>query len=193
MVARRQQYYTIKQNSNLETFTNAKKMVLNTSFTRQRTAYLANLDLITIDAPIVDIIRSFSELPYCFTLQSCYGHFLVGEQQDIHNLEPLPVLDGNTSVEYRLAYIALCVENSDKGRELLEELSKIPLSDPDYIQFGSAEWFWERQINSYAVQVEPKRHMDKDKIFVDYAEALYLQEIRNQFFTEIRTLLNKSP
>lgn len=27
--------------------------------------------------------------------------------------------------------------------------------EPDYLQFGSADWFWERWLNSYALQVEP--------------------------------------
>jgi len=46
-----------------------------------------------------------NELPYCFTLQSCFGHFVFCGQNDQQNLEPLPVNDPIVKVEYRIAYI----------------------------------------------------------------------------------------
>jgi len=29
-----------------------------------------------IDGPIIGLINGFNKLPYCFTLQSCYEHFV---------------------------------------------------------------------------------------------------------------------
>ncbi len=46
-------------------------------------------------------------------------------------------------------------------RDSFHDLRQIPAIDPEYIQFGCAEWFWEAQVNSYALQVEPMRHMTK--------------------------------
>ena len=47
----------------------------------------------------------------------------------------------------------------------------------------------ERQVNSYVLQVEPKRHMMKDKLSVDYWEALHIEKIRNNFFTQLKKLV----
>ncbi|MFC2009383.1 hypothetical protein ACFLT3_00455 [Chloroflexota bacterium] len=154
---------------------------------------MSNLDLSTIDAPISDIVSGLIKLPYCFTLQSCYGHFIYKNQNDFTNIDPLPVSDNIPTVEYRIAYIALCIQNNDVGRQLLHELSEIPSSiDTEYIQFGSAEWFWERQVNSYALQVEPERYMTLDKTPpIGYQEALYVEKIRNEFFSELRKLIQK--
>lgn len=83
--------------------------------------------------------------------QSCYGHFIYTGQRDPHNIEPLPVTDKIARVEYRIAYIALCIENNAAGIKLLKALKEITVIDPENIQFCGADWFWERQINSYAL------------------------------------------
>jgi hypothetical protein len=173
----------------LETFTTLKGFVNNPNYNTQRQSHLDKLDFSVIDSPIIEIIRKFAALPYCFTLQCCYGHFLYTGQKDSHNLEPLPAPGSITEVEYRIAYIALCIEDSTKGNELFEKLKEIPSIDPDYIQFGCAEWFWERQVNSYALQVEPKRFMIQDSAIVDYREALHIEKIRGELFVGIIKLL----
>lgn len=38
-------------------------------------------------------------------------------------------------MEYRIAYIAFCIENNLLGRELLESLKEITVIDPENIQF----------------------------------------------------------
>jgi len=119
-------------------------------------------------------------------LQSCYGHFLHNSQKNPYNIEPLPLSNDISNVEYKIAYIALCIENSKQGRTLFYDLKEIPSIDPEYIQFGCAEWFWKRQVNSYALQVEPKRHMTKDRLSVDYWEALHIEKVRNNFFTQLK-------
>ena len=173
----------------METFTALKDFVDNPDFHVQRKKFLSNLDISTIDAPLVEIIRGFARLSYCFTLQSCYGHFLYSSQKNSYNIEPLPISDSIDGVEYRIAYIALCLDNNELGRALFRDLSEIPKIDPEYIQFGCAEWFWVRQVNSYALQVEPKRYMVKDKITINYQEALHIQKIRNKFFKELKEMV----
>ena len=166
-----------------------KLFVSNPSYQKQRAKYLSSLHINTIDAPIIEIVEGFAKLRYCFTLQSCYGHFLYGDQNDPRNIENLTNLDGSLSIEYRIAYIALCIQNSALGIRLLQSLGDLTKIDPDYIQFGCAEWFWERQVNSYVLQIEPKRHKTKDKVIVRFQEALHIEKIRNQFFDELRRMV----
>lgn len=177
----------------METFTGIKNFVANPHFHQQRQQCLSGLDPGTIDPPIVEIIRAFARLHCCFTLQSCYGHFVYGNQQDNHNIEPLPFPGNVQIVEYRIAYIALCIENSNHGRDLFHALRQLPKIDPECIQFGCADWFWQQQVNSYALQVEPKRYRNKDRIRIDYQEALHIEKIRNQFFAQIEKLLQGRP
>jgi len=175
----------------LETFTVLKKLVDNPDYSEQRHKALCQLDMSTIDAPIIELIDGFSKLPYCFTLQSCYGHFLHDHQRDPQNLDPLPISGNLNHVEYRIAYLALCLQDSDPGRELFDDLKEIPAIDPEYIQFGCAEWFWKKQVNSYALQVEPKRHMRTDKISVSYQEALHIEKIRDAFFHGLKKIIQQ--
>jgi len=175
----------------METYVGPKDFVDNPGYERQRRKYLRDLDMGIIDAPIVEIIRGFTRLPYCFTLQSCCGHFVYGGQTDLHNLERLLASDSTESVEYRLAYLALCIQDYAQGRMLYEGLRALPAIDPDYVQFGCADWFWQKQVNSFVLQVEPERHMTKDTCFVGYQEALHLQEVRDRVFATIEDLLQE--
>ena len=144
-----------------------------------------------IEAPIIGLVTAFNKLSYCFTMQSCYGHFLYNDHWDPYNLDPLPDTNTIASVEYRIAYIAFCVEDSDSGRRLVEALKELTVIDPENIQFCCAEWFWERQINSYALQVEPDRFKNEDRAILDYAEALKIERIRNEFFIQLKYLLQR--
>ena len=175
----------------METYTELKDFVDNPYYHRQRQEALRGLDISTIDIPIVPTIEGLANLPYCFTLQSCYGHFLHRDQRDSQNIKPLPISESISSVEYRIAYIALCIQNSDLGRALSHDLREIPAMDPEYIQFGCAEWFWQRQVNSYVLQVEPGRFRTKDRITVDYQEALHIERIRNMFFGELNRIVQE--
>ena len=175
----------------METYTEPKELVENPHYHEQRKNAMADLTDEMIDAPIVDLVNGFNKLPYCFTLQSCYGHFVYKGQNDAHNLDPLPLTKAIARVAYRIAYIALCIENSDSGRELLKELSEIPATDPENIQLCCGEWFWKRQPNSYALQVEPDRFKHKDRAMLDYEEALYIEKIRNRFFAKLIELVDK--
>ena len=109
----------------VETFTEPKALLENPHFQEQRHRCLAGLSDGMIDKPIIELINAYNELPYCFTLQSCFGHFVCCGQNDPHNLEPLPINDPIAKVEYRIAYIAFCIEHSALGRMLLDALKGI--------------------------------------------------------------------
>lgn len=175
----------------METFTKTQELTINPDFHKQRINSLKGIRYSEIDPPIVDLIKKISDLEYCFTLQSCFGHFLYKGQTNFRNTDPLPITKGIAQVDYRIAYLAFCISKSREGEILLEKLSKLPLIDPLYIQFGCAEWFWERQINSYVLQVEPDRFADKDKISVEYEEALLIEKARNKFFLNLEELIEK--
>jgi hypothetical protein len=175
----------------LETFTDLKAFEKNPLYQVQRQRILSDLTDDMIDEPIIDLINGFNRLPYCFTLQSCYGHFVYNGQNDPHNLDPLPAKDALTEVEYRIAYIAFCIENNPSGRRLFESLQEITAVDPDNIQFCCAEWFWKQHINSYALQVEPDRFKHEDTAILDYQEALHIEEIRNEFVLRLQELLQQ--
>ncbi|MGD9079787.1 MAG: hypothetical protein PVG96_10615 [Desulfobacterales bacterium] len=175
----------------METFTEIREFVANPHYQDQKQKCLASLSDGMIDEPIIEVIKEFNKLEYCFTLQSCYGHFVYRGQNNSHNLEPLPDNDTIDSVEYRIAYICLCIQNSDSGKGLLEALNAITAFDPENIQLCCAEWFWKKQVNSYALQVQPKRFKHKDTAMLDYREALIIEKIRNEFFFQLRELLKK--
>lgn len=175
----------------METFTELKELVENRHYQAQRQKSMAGLSDGMIDVPIIELINGFNKLPYCFTLQSCYGHFVYNSQKDPHNFESLPITDTIARVEYRIAYIGFCIENSASGRGLFEALKKITTIDPENIQFCCAEWFWKRQVNSYALQVQPDRFKHKDRAILDYREALHIEKIRNEFFIQLQELLQK--
>ncbi|MEJ2642440.1 MAG: hypothetical protein P8010_23030 [Desulfosarcinaceae bacterium] len=169
----------------METFAAAKPLVDNPQFASQRRRCLEDLDESRIDAPIRPLIQRLNRLPYCFTLQCCWGHFTFAGRDDIHNLQLLPTAPIPTSITYRLAYLALCIDATAGGRALLETLAQVPRLDPANIQFGSPEWFWRQQVNSYALQVEPERFKDQDQAHLDPAEALRIEALRNRFFERL--------
>ena len=176
----------------METFIEAKELIENPNFQNQRRENLSKLKDEIIDIPITELINNFNNLPYCFTLQCCYGHFVYEGQPNPKNIERLPTTNTISGIEYRIAYIAFCVENNKSGRKLLEALKKNTNVDPANIQFGCAEWFWERNVNSFVLQVEPDRFKLEDKAILDYSEALQIEKIRDEFFIEMKKVIQKS-
>lgn len=174
----------------METFGEPREFVKNKRYAQDRKDTLRALDLGSIDEPIVDIVAGFAKLPHCFTLQCCYGHFVYALAQNPHNLEPIPSGYGGL-VRYRIAYIAFCLEDSRRGRTLCDSLARIAEISPSYVQFGSADWFWEQCVNSYALQVEPIAHQFKDEAILEPAEALQTQRVRHNFFKVLRALLDR--
>lgn len=175
----------------METYTEPRTLIANPAFQRQRNDARSGLRPEMIDEPIVDLVSGLNKLPCFFSLQCCYGHFLFESQTDPANTDPLPLNKSIKAVEYRIAYLAFCIENSIPGRELLKRLSDVEALDTEYIQFCSADWFWEQQINSYALQVEPDRFKKSDTAIIEYEEALRVEAIRNRFFEELHKILSR--
>ena len=169
----------------METFASPKALVRNPEFAHQRRDSLAGLDEGMIDPPIRPLIRRLNRLDCCYTLQCCYGHFVYPGRTDPHNLEPLPPKPIPGPITYRIAYLALCIANTDDGRALLETLGRLPDLDPANIQFGSPEWFWRQRVNTYALQVEPERFRHRDQARLDYGEALRIERLRSEFFDRL--------
>jgi hypothetical protein len=172
----------------METFTEPRPLVANARYADERRTALDVLDLTAVDDPIVDIVEAFELLPYCFTLQCCCGHFMTAAGQDEHSLAEIPV-GHSGSVRYRIAYLAFCVENGERGRAVLDTLSGLPAVDPAYVQFGSADWFWDQWVNSYVLQVEPAAHRFKDQAALAAGQAVHTQRVRDAFFAELRRVL----
>jgi len=174
------------------TFVEAKSFVENPHYQKKREEALRKLDYDEIDAPITDIIEGFAAIPYCFSLQSCYGHFVHEGQKDPKNVSPFSNYIKNIEIEYRIAYIALVIQKNDDGKQLYHDLEAIVKIDPDYIQFGSLNWFWNKgDINSNVLQVEPDRYKAEDSAIVSVDEALRLQNVRDEMFEALRKVLQK--
>ena len=174
----------------METFAKPGQLIDDPQFDAERKRVLKKLTLGEIDAPIRGVVAGFMKLPCCFTLQSCFGHFVHGEAPSIDNLRPLPEHDVGV-ITYRIAYIVLCIKNSVSGKQLYSALANVPSIDPEHIQFGSPRWFWERQINWFALQVEPSRFAFQDQADIDHAEALHVQKVRNRFFSSLGDLIQE--
>ena len=170
----------------MKTFTELKEFVVNPDYLVQRQEALSTLTEADVDEPIRDIITSLNNYSYCFTLQSCYGHFVHSGNTDTFNIEPLSTRVDDERVEYRIAYVAICIENSTVGKELFGVLYDIPKIDPHNIQFCCAEWFWSTHVNSFILQVEPSRFKHEDKVTIDIKEAQNIELVRNKFFDHLR-------
>jgi hypothetical protein len=180
----------------METYTEARKLVSNPSYDSDRRTALEELESElmkgSIDEPILDVMKRFACMPYCYSLQSCFGHFMRESRVDDRNTRRVADV-GNAvpALHYRIAYIALCIQDSVLGRSLLGELRAIPDIDPDYIQFGSADWFWNIHVNSYVLQVSPHRNACQDHFDVSIEEALRIEDTRDRFFARLREVLSR--
>ncbi len=180
----------------METFTNARPFVPNQSYEQERKKALLQLkeelNKGSIDPPIMRLLEEIAKIPHCFTLQSCYGHFVHDKEANLHNIVPLSKYSSEIEkVNYRIGYVAFCIQDSAAGRQLHQDLEKLTKIDPEYIQFGSADWFWERCANSYAIQVEPKRSKNTDTVWIGFDEALYLEKLKSQFFKALLEIVLK--
>ncbi|MBT8506843.1 hypothetical protein AZH53_11075 [Methanomicrobiaceae archaeon CYW5] len=180
----------------METFTPPRPMITFAGFDTGREKALEDLTSVIrngeIDPPLLPLIRAFSRVPSCYTLQSCYGHFVHAGTQDIHTIRRLqPGATQVRRVTYRIAYVAFCIENSRRGHLLCEDLRVIARNDPEYIQFGSADWFWDQTPNTYAIQVSPSRYQTQDSCLLTLDEALVVQDVRDRLFTELMRLVKE--
>ncbi len=181
----------------METFTPPEPFIAHPGFTEERALSLRRLeDLIRLaepDPPLIPLLRLFMQVPSCFTVQSCYGHFVRDQSHDDKNLDPVSSFkDGVQQVRYRLAYMVFCIEESVRGHALYDDLESMTAIDPLYIQFGSASWFWETTPNTYVVQLEPLRGACLDAVLVMLDEASYIERLREQFFGRLGEIACRS-
>lgn len=172
----------------MKTFTAAKAFTAHPGYAQDRQQALNALELSRIDAPIVGLIQTIAALPHCFSLQSCYGHFLWSAGQDKHNLDRLPCSHAGR-IDYRIAYLAVCIQSSPNGQAMHRLLERIAGFDPQVVQFGSAEWFWNQMPNTYVLQVEPERFKYEDRVVIGHAEALQIETVRDRFFVGLEDML----
>jgi hypothetical protein len=182
--------------SAVKTFTEAKPMVADHGYASRRKHSLTELKAAfeseSIDAPIARLIKRISRIPHCFTLQSCYGHFSLqdggAEEYSVRLIRR--GLEGARTVRYRIAYIAFCVQNVRSGTALLDDMRVVPDLDPEYIQFGSADWFWNSCVNTYVLQAEPERCRFEDSIEVGVAEAERIENARDRMYSELEMIVD---
>lgn len=173
----------------METFMAYREMVPNPAFEDQRRKALGSLTNVQIDPPIVEMVNTLNRLPFCFTLQSCYGHFLYAGCSDPQNCNALPASISGDRVEYRIAYVAFCLDRSPEGERFLDNIKTIVDIDPEYIQFGCAQWFWDQQVNSYVIQVVPDGFKYQDVASLMPPQALVVEKRRHQFYDWLDRLL----
>ena len=177
----------MKYNWQMETYITSKPFNYHPSYETDREDMLASVDIKTIDPPLRTLVKELNRLPFIFTLQCCHGHFVTGDHREL--LNPGEQVDGESLV-YRLAYFAICIADNESGWEARERLMELPVSvDPENVQFGSAEWFWDQWPNSYVVQVMPHRFRDLDKARISYLEACELEKIRDKFFVALNQMV----
>jgi len=178
------------------TFTIPKPFIEDPDYKKKKEKSLIELEGILkkneLDLPIKIIITDLNRIPYCFTLQSCYGHFVHLYQKDANNIESLSKYSSEKmDVLYRIAYVAFCIQNNEPGKLLFEDLKFLVKIDPRYVQFGSPDWFWDQCVNSFALQVSPERRRYEDNFNIDMEEALYIENVRDRFFQKISDLIEK--
>jgi len=181
----------------METFAGPRPFVDNPEYEKNRSVALAALrNLIAtrrIDPPLIELMELFSNIPHCYTIQSCSGHFVHERQPDEHTTARLaPYLGLVDMVQYRIAYLAFVLEKSRNGFALCRDLRTLASRNPRYIQFGSAAWFWERFVNTYEIQVVPEREKCRDSFQVTYGEALRLEKVRNMLIRKLATIARKN-
>lgn len=180
----------------METYTEERPLVFSPSYDSDRRKALEELRIEiakgSIDEPMMDIVERFARMQHCYTLQSCFGHFMREFSADDSNTKRVAEVEGPGSMlHYRIAYLAFCIQNSAKGRTLLEEMKEVAEISPEYIQFGSASWFWDICVNSYVLQVSPLSHACEDHFDVSIEEAFQIERTRDKFFDRMRDILSK--
>jgi hypothetical protein len=174
----------------METYIPYKTFTAHPTFEKDREIALHSLDPGAIDPPVRPLVKAINQHPEIFTLQCCHGHFVTEDGRELSSPEEG---SGSELLLYRLAYLAVCIADSEAGRRTRSLLMDLPGSvDPDNVQFGSATWFWDQWPNSYVVQVMPERYKDMDKVRIEYPEAREVEKIRDAFFEALGKLWGHS-
>ncbi|NMB77751.1 MAG: hypothetical protein GYA23_01495 [Methanomicrobiales archaeon] len=180
----------------METFTPPRPFVAHPDYGNDRGRYRQGLfreiGSRAIDPPLLALLQECMKVPHGFTLQCCYGHFVHAAEPDKENLVPVSRYTRETGpIEYRIAYLALCLEDSPEGHRLYSDLEDVAGLDPAFIQFGSADWFWEQIPNTYCLQIEPERMKEEDRGIVSWEEAIRIEELRGPFFERLMAIMHR--
>lgn len=180
----------------METFTSPRLFVPHLDYWTDRERLLEGLRQEiaknAIDAPLLPLVRECMTIPHCFTMQCCFGHFVHRLEPDTENLVPISRYTQEVgSIRYRIAYLALCLQDSPGGHAMYAELEKIAGLDPAFIQFGSADWFWDQVPNTYCIQLEPERMKEEDSGEVTWEEALKIERLKDPFFAGIMEIMKR--
>lgn len=167
----------------MQTFCSEKPLEYNPGFNAKKVRSLKEMSDVDIETPVVEVVNSLNKLPFCFTLQSCFGHFLIeGENISDSFYFPYSYTDAKEFL-YRISYVAICVDSVPESRRLLtllrDILNKI---NTEYLQFGCAEWYWEQYVNSYVIQVQPWNRSNVDSLYVTTEEAQKIRTVRDHFW-----------
>ena len=174
----------------MQTFTKAEPLVDDPGYDARRRRSVDELRKLlasgSIDEPIQSLIEFLSHVTHCYTLQSCYGHFAGEDGVEYYSMRSVSAnASHRRGVQYRIAYIAFCIQKSEEGRKLIEDLRRIPKVDREYIQFGGARWFRNRYVNTYVLQVEPLQYAQEDSIQVTAPEAVRIELARDRFYSRL--------
>jgi hypothetical protein len=175
----------------METYHKPREFVFNPVYRKNWADAVKSIPLNDIDLPIKKLVQNISKLEHCYTQQCCYGHFIHEGQPDPLGINRLAKFSQTTEIKYHIAYMAFCIENSDSGRNLIKNLKNLKNLvdiDRDYIQFLSADWFWDQTVNSYQIQVEPERFKREDRAVVSIDEALHLEKIRDKLYSGLEDI-----
>ena len=169
----------------METFANAGKLTRDPCYLLNKERQVSKIKTDEIDVPLRRFIREFNRIPHAYTLQCCWGHFLRGYPKNPVIQDELPERTGHEKVVYQIAYLAFCVQNCAPGKRLLEKMEQTVALDPNFVQFGSARWFRQQQVNSYVLQVVPERFKFCDRCSLEYKEARKIQKLKKAFFNDM--------
>ncbi len=174
----------------MQAFAEPRGLESNAGFTAQREHALAHLSLEGLDCPLVDLVQRLTAVPWCFPVESCCGHFVILDGDHRRVLDRLPPLGASAKrVLYRVAYVALCIDDDPAGRELLRDLQAVPSIAPEQIQFGCVDHLWRRQVNTFVLQVVPWAHRFVDDVILSPAEARDVDEARSWYFARLDDLV----
>ncbi len=176
----------------METFCAAKDLRENPGFAQKKQRSLRELDPGILDPEMKDLVVACNQIPHCYTLQSCSGHIVIPRDAPPEDWQRLPVTEPPGKAMYQLAYLALVVRDDADGRGLLDGLAAIATTNPDFIQMGSADWFWKEQgqVNSYVLQVSPQRFQHQDHFEMQCEEAFLWLAARGEFMAGLGDLLS---
>lgn len=177
----------------METYGPAKALVVDPEFASRKQEVLNKLNPRDLDPPMVGLVTGFNLLPHCYTLQCCHGHIIIPGPLPPGQWQRLPAEEPPAKALFQIAYLALAVRNDPWGRSLRAALARLAEGNPAFLQMGSADWFWydQGQVNSYILQVCPRRCRERDRFEMQRPEARQWLAARKEFMRGLGYILRR--